>query len=76
MLGWNRDTNVHMVGHQVAFDNLAVLLPSQSVEDSTQLPTRLAEGGFPSPFGYENSVEYSRGLHQTPVLESESFLEA
>jgi hypothetical protein len=56
MLGWNGDANVHMVGHQMAFDNLALLLPSQGVEDRTQLPTRLAEDGFPSPFGYENNV--------------------
>jgi hypothetical protein len=31
-------------------------LPSQRVEDRTQLPTRLAEDRFPASFGYEHNV--------------------
>src|SRR5688572_18721210 len=53
MLGGNRDTHMHMVRHQVALDDLALLLPSQCVEGRTQLSTRLPEDGFPSPLGYE-----------------------
>ena len=40
----------------MTLDNLAFLLPGQRVEDRTQLPTRLPENGFPTPFGYENYV--------------------
>jgi hypothetical protein len=32
---------MHMVCHQMAFDDLTLLLPSQCVEDRTQLTTRL-----------------------------------
>src|SRR5258708_5879252 len=56
MLGGNRDAHVHMVWHQVPFDNLALLLPGQRVEDRTQLPTRLAEDRFSPAFGYEHNV--------------------
>ena len=56
MFGGNRDTHVHMVRHQMAFNDLALLLPSQRVEDCTQLPTRLAEDGFAASLGYEHNV--------------------
>ena len=56
VLGGNRDAHVHMVRHQVAFDDLALLLPSQRVENRTQLPTRLAEDRFPPSFGHEHNV--------------------
>ena len=56
VLGPNRDAHVHMVRHQVAFDDLALFLPSQRVEDRTQVLTRSAEGGFPPSPGYEHYV--------------------
>jgi len=56
VLGRNRDAHVHMVRHQVSFDNLALLLPSQRVEDRTQFSTRLAEDHFSTPFGYEHNM--------------------
>ncbi len=56
VLGRNRDTHVHMVGHQMAFEDLALLLPSQRVKDGTQLTTSLAEDGLPAPFGHENDM--------------------
>jgi len=34
----------------VALDDLTLLLPSQRVEDCTQVSTRLAEDGFPPSF--------------------------
>jgi len=45
---------VHMVRHQMTLDNLAFLLPGQRVEDRTQLPARLPENRFPTPFGHEH----------------------
>src|SRR5215813_14666789 len=48
VLGWNRNTHVHMVRHPVPLDDLALLLPSQRMKDRTQLPTRLAENQFPA----------------------------
>jgi hypothetical protein len=43
VLGGNRDTHVYMVRHQVPLQNLALFLPGQSVEDFSQVPTRLAK---------------------------------
>ena len=56
MFGRNRDAHVNLVRHQMAFDNLALFLPRQGVEDRTQLPARLAEDGFPTPFGHEHDM--------------------
>ena len=56
VLGWNRDTHVHVVRHQVTLYDLALLLPGQRVEDRTQLPTRLTENGFASSRGHEHVV--------------------
>ena len=53
---WNRDTHVHVVGHQMGFDDLALLLPGQRVKDRAQLTTRLAEDGLPAPFGHEHDI--------------------
>ena len=43
-------------GIRVTFDDLALLLPGQRVEDRTQLPTRLAEDGLPASFGHEHHM--------------------
>ena len=62
VLGWNRDTHVHVVRHQVPLDDLAFFLPGERVEDCAQLPTRLAEDGLPSSFRHEhNVVELTKG---------------
>ena len=37
MLGPNRDAHVHAVRHQMPFQDLALLLPSQSVENLPQM---------------------------------------
>jgi hypothetical protein len=47
---------VYVVRHQVPFDNLALFLPSQRMENRTQLPTRMAEDGFSPPLGHEHNV--------------------
>ena len=56
MFWGNGDAHMHMVRHQMALDNLTFFLPGQRVEDRTQLPARLPENGFPTPFGHENYV--------------------
>jgi hypothetical protein len=38
------------------FNDLALLLPSQRVKNRAQLPPRMAENGFPPPFGHEYNV--------------------
>ena len=50
------DAHMHMVGHQMALDNLAFLLPGQRVEDRAQLPARLPENRLSPPFGHKNYV--------------------
>jgi len=47
---------MHMVWHQVAFQNLTLFLLRQRVEDRAQLAPDGAEDGFPSPFGHEHYV--------------------
>src|ERR1700730_14546291 len=39
----NGDAYMHMIRHQVPFDDLAFLLPCQRMEDFSQLPTRLTK---------------------------------
>ena len=52
-LGGNRDAHMHMIRHQVPFDNLAFLLFRERMEDRHHLLTRLAEDHLPSSFGNE-----------------------
>jgi hypothetical protein len=47
---------MHMIRHQMALDNLTLLLPGQRVEDRTQLPACLPENGLSAPFGHKNYV--------------------
>ena len=56
VLGRNSDAHMHMVWHEMPFQNLALLLPSQRVKDRTQLPADLAKDGLPSPLGHEYDV--------------------
>ena len=55
----------------MAFDDLALLLPSQRVEDRTQLPTGLAKDRFPPPLRHEYHV-VPRGIC-SPILNGISF---
>ena len=50
VLGRNRDEHVNMVGHEVAFQYLALPLPSQLPEDLTQIFAKLLEEDFPPAF--------------------------
>ena len=56
MLGWNGDAHVYMVRHEVSFDNLALFLPGQRMEDWPQMTARLPEDRFAPPFGYEHNM--------------------
>ena len=56
VLGGNRDAHVHMIWHQVPFQNLALLLPSQRVENLPQMTARLPEDGFAPPLGHKHHV--------------------
>jgi hypothetical protein len=51
VLGRNRNADVHMVCQEVPFDDLALLLPGQSVENLPQLTARLPEDCFAPPLG-------------------------
>ena len=57
MLRRNGDTNMDMVGHQMPFDDLTLLLFCQRVEDPAQLLAHLSEQDLPSPFGYEHYMD-------------------
>jgi hypothetical protein len=56
MLGWNRDADVHVVRHQVPFQNLTLFLLRQRMENRTQLAADLAENHLPPAFGDEHHV--------------------
>src|SRR5258707_1550801 len=56
VLGGNRDTHVHMVRHQMPFDNLALLLPGQRMENRSQMLTRLPENYFAPSLGHDNDM--------------------
>ena len=59
VLGRNRDAHVHIVRHEMPFQNLAFLLPRQRMENLPQMPARLPEDGFPPPLGYEHNMVLS-----------------
>ncbi len=56
VLGGNRDAHMHMVRHQVSFDNLTLLLPGQRMENRSQMLTRLPENYFAPSLGHENDM--------------------
>ena len=56
VLGGNRDAHMHMIRHQVSFDNLTLLLPGQRMEDRSQMTTRLPENYFAPSLGNEHDM--------------------
>ena len=56
VLGRSGDAHVHVVWHQVSLYDLTLLLPSQRVENRTQLSTDLAKDGLSPSFGHEHDV--------------------
>src|SRR5438132_10093671 len=71
VLGGNGDAHVHMVRHQMPFENLAFLLPRQPMENLSQMSACLTEDGFPPPFGHEYN---ERSEEHTSELQSHSDL--
>lgn len=71
VLGWNRDTHVHMVRHQMPFHNLAFLLFRQRLEHCSQLLAYLPEDHFPAPFGndYHVILAVPLGFDTDPTLD-------
>ena len=56
MFRWYGDTNMDMAGHQMPFDDLALLLFCQRVKDRAELLAHLSEQHFSTPFGHEHNV--------------------
>src|SRR5260221_5095053 len=56
VLGGNRDTHVHMVRHQMPFENLALLLLGQRMENLPQMTARLPEYHFAPSLGHEHNM--------------------
>src|SRR5206468_2370756 len=56
VLGGNRDAHMHMVRHQVSFDNLTLLLTGQRMENRPKMLTRLPENYFAPSLGHENDM--------------------
>src|SRR6266550_8194282 len=56
VLGGNRDAHMHMVRHQVSFDNLTFLLPGQRMENRSQMTARLPEYYFAPSLGHEHDM--------------------
>ena len=56
VLGGNGDAHMHMVWHEVSFDNLTLLLPGQRMENRPQMLTRLPENYFAPSLGHENDM--------------------
>src|SRR4029077_15101108 len=59
VLGRNCDTHMHMVRQQVPFHNLALFLPGQSVENLSQLPTRLSKQHLAPSLGNEHNMVFA-----------------
>ncbi len=56
ILWWYLHEHVNMIGHEMAFQNLAFFLVSQLVKYSTQPWAYLAVESFPSPFRDEDNM--------------------
>jgi hypothetical protein len=50
---------MHMIRHQVPFDDLAFLLQCQRMEDFSQLPTRLTKEHSVSSFGNKHHMVFA-----------------
>jgi hypothetical protein len=59
VLGGNRDTPIHVIRHQMAIQNLALFLPGQSVEDFSQVSTRLSKQHLAPSLGNEHDMVFA-----------------
>src|SRR5487761_794099 len=56
VLGGNCDADMHMVRYQMPFENLALLLPGQSVNNLTRSPAHLAEQDLAQSVGHGHNM--------------------
>ena len=56
MLWWDGDAHMHVVRHEMPFDDLASLLFGQGVENSPQLLSYSPINDFPASFGHEHDM--------------------
>ena len=59
MLRGNRDTHMHVVRQQMPFENLALLLPGQRMEDFSQMTTNLPEKHLSPSLGHEHHMVFA-----------------
>jgi hypothetical protein len=69
MLGWNLNAHMHVIHHQVSFDDATPFLHSQIMKDRAQLLSDLSKQGFAPPFGNKDQVvvAFPFGMGQTLV---------
>src|SRR5262249_14646085 len=56
ILGRYLNTDVHMVRHQVPFNDPTFFLPSQLMKDGPECVTNMPKQGFTTLYGHEGSV--------------------
>ena len=56
ILGRDRNAHVHVIRHQMPFNDPTFLLPSQFVKDWPECLTNVPKQGFAAPFGDEDEV--------------------
>src|SRR5262245_20795822 len=59
ILRWNRDQHVHMIGHQVPFLDLRLLLLGQLAEHLTEVPAKLQVQRLSSTLQDEDDVVFA-----------------
>src|SRR5215472_3162067 len=59
VLRWDRDQHMHMIGHQVPFLDLRLLLRGQLVEHLAEMPAQLQIQSLPSTFRNEDGVVFA-----------------
>ena len=56
MLRGNRYAHMHVIRHQMSFDNLTLLLPGQRMENRPEMTTRLPENYFAPSLRHEHNM--------------------
>jgi len=59
VLGWNRDTHMHMVWHQVSLNNLTLFLLGERMKDRPELLADGAENRFPPSLRDEHNMIFA-----------------
>ena len=59
MFRWNADANMHMIGHQVPFYDLAILLPRELAQHLSEMLSYRSKYRFLAPLRYEHYVIFT-----------------